>query len=211
MTKIYTVDALCGSGKTYAAIRYAIKCATFGEKFAIVQPSKGLIEQSYSECVVVAEQQAAGIGIRRIHSDTSDAGQVKRDIISHLRNGDSGGEILFITHSAFLSMPYWHNSREWNVLFDELPVVDREFTRNVPATHSIVTDHISKGGNDPVYYALTSDHGKALRAIAENRERDDVYEVFRDVAEAVISDHWDVHARKENWDRMMNGDSENGK
>jgi len=36
MTKIYTVDALCGSGKTYAAIRYAIKCATFGEKVAIV-------------------------------------------------------------------------------------------------------------------------------------------------------------------------------
>ena len=137
MTKIYTVDALCGSGKTYAAIRYAIRCATFGEKVAIVQPSKDLIEQSYNDCVAVAEQQSAGIGIRRIDSSTSEAGQVKRDIISHLRNGDSRGEILFITHSAFLSMPYWHNAREWNVLFDELPVVDREFTRNLPATHGI--------------------------------------------------------------------------
>ena len=47
MTKIYTVNALCGSGKTYAAIRYAIKRAKFGEKIAIIQPSKDLIRQSY--------------------------------------------------------------------------------------------------------------------------------------------------------------------
>ncbi len=85
MTKIYTVDALCGSGKTYAAIRYAIKCATFGEKVAIVQPSKDLIEQSYNDCVEVVAQQAAKIGVRRIDTDTSGAGQVKKDIVSHLR------------------------------------------------------------------------------------------------------------------------------
>ena len=108
-------------------------------------------------------------------------------------------------------MPYWHNAQAWTILFDELPVVDRDFTKNVPATHSIVTDHISALSNDPVYYTLTASDPAALRVIAENRERDDVYEVFRDVADALVSDHWDVYARKENWDRMMKGDSEGGK
>ena len=48
-------------------------------------------------------------------------------------------------------------------------------------------------------------------ATEENRERDEVYEEFRSLAGVLISDQWDVYARKENWDRMMKGDSENGK
>ena len=196
MTKIYTVNALCGSGKTYAAIRYAIKRAKFGEKIAIIQPSKDLIKQSYDNCVAMAGSQSVNIDVKRIDSDTCGSGEVKKHIISHLRSGEESGEVLFITHAAFLSMPYWHNAQAWTILFDELPVVDRDFTKNVPATHSIVTDHISALSNDPVYYTLTASDPAALRVIAENRERDDVYEVFRDVADALVTIGTSMRARK---------------
>ncbi len=211
MTKIYSVDALCGSGKTYAAIRHAVKSARVGEKVVIVQPSKDLIRQSYSDCLSVADKQQTNIAVTRIDSDTCGTKSVIGEIIRHLKNDEARGEVLFITHAAFLAMPYWHNAREWHVLFDELPVVDKELTRNVPATHPIVTDHISAFSNDPTYYRLMADDLKALRGIAENREKDEVLEVFRDVANALTNDHWEVYAKKENWERMMKADSENGK
>ncbi len=211
MTKIYSVNALCGSGKTYAAIRFAVKSARFGEKFVIVQPSKDLIRQSYSDCLSVTNERQANIAVTRIDSDTCGAKSVMGEIIRHLKNEEPRGEVLFITRTAFLGMPYWHNAQEWHVVFDELPVVDKDFTRNVPETHNIVTDHISVFGNDPVYYRLLADDLKALRGIAVNRGKDEVLERFRDVASALTNDHWEVYAKKENWERMMNGDSENGK
>jgi hypothetical protein len=210
VSKIYSVNALCGSGKTYAAIRYAVKCARFGEKFVIVQPSKKLIQQSYRDCLSVADEQGLNISVTQIDSDTCGLNSVKGEIIRYLRKEETRGQILFITHAAFLSMPYWHNAREWDVLFDELPVVDKDFTRNVPATHHIVTNHISTISNDPVYYQLIADDPRALRPIAENREKDEVFEVFKDVSNALLSEHWEVYARKENWNRMMNADSEGG-
>jgi hypothetical protein len=211
MTKIYTVDTLCGSGKTYAAIRYAIQRATRGEKFAIVQPSKDLIEQSFNDCVAAAAEQSAKIKITRLDSYTCGAGQVKKDVINHLKSSGDDGEIIFITHAAFLTMPYWHKAGDWNVLFDELPVVDRDLTKNVPATHGIVTNYISATSCDPTYYMLVADDDQALKKISDNPNRDEVYEVFRDLAGAVTSDHWDVYARKENWARMHNHDSDDGK
>jgi hypothetical protein len=214
MTKIYTVDALSGSGKTYAAIRYAVERARIYEKFVIVQPSKDLIQQSYKDCLSVKDEQKANISVNWIDSDARRKTSVQGEIINHLKADNTRGEILFITHAAFLAMPNWRYAHNWNVLFDELPVVDKEFTRNVPTSHPIVTDHISADSDGSDYYQLMAKDPKglkALRGIAENPKKDEVLEVFRDMANVVISPHWEVFAKKENWDRVMNGDSEDGK
>lgn len=202
MQKIYTVDALCGSGKTYQAIRYAVKQAKLGEKVVIVQPSKDLIDQSFNDCCEVA---AGLVPVRKYHSGTCEDNGVKGGILRHLKETDSGGEVLFITHAAFLSMPYWHKAAEWNVIFDEIPVVDRDFTENVPDTHEMVTSLITTVGDEPIYYRLVPDDTKRLRAMAENRKGDAVFSVFRDISEALVSEHWDVYALKQNWHRMKDG------
>lgn len=203
MQQIYKVDALSGSGKTYQAIRFAIKHAKLDNKIVIVQPSMKLIDQSYGSCFHLA---GGSIPVRKIHTDTCNQVSVQRSIMEHLNNDREGGEILFITHAAFLSIPFWPNAWDWNVIFDEFPVIDKDLTLTVPETHWLVTDHISTVSADPTYYQLFSDNDGKLRKISENKKSDATFQLFRDIAEALVSDHWDVYAKKENWHRMMNRD-----
>ena len=47
--KIYYLDALAGSGKTYAIAREADRLARKERKVVVVQPSKLLIEKTYDQ------------------------------------------------------------------------------------------------------------------------------------------------------------------
>lgn len=204
MITIKTVDALCGSGKTYAAINFAVKHARRGAKFVFVQPAKELNNQSYKDCLKAA---GGDIPVTKIHTDTCHKASVKSAVLDHVKQSGDGGEILFITHAAFLTMRYWHNPNDWHIIFDEIPVVDKCFTRNVPNSHKMVTDLITSVSADPLYYQLIVEDSKALRAMAENKRQDDVYKVFRDVSEALISDHWGVFTKKDNWHRLTGNNS----
>ena len=116
--KIYTVDALAGSGKTREAINYSLSQAERGAKIALVQPSTALIDQTQNN---LEKLNANGVQIRRFHSDCV-SGQVKDKIQDHLRAATPGiGEILLITHQSFLSLPYWHNAQDWVIVIDEIP------------------------------------------------------------------------------------------
>jgi hypothetical protein len=209
--EILTVDALCGSGKTYQAIRHTIKKAYFdSQKTVIVQPSKDLINQSYKDANQYNNENNYGVIITRIDSSNSPY-QVKSEIIKHLRSCHQGGEVLFITHSAFLTLPYFHGSRDWNVIIDEIPTVDQNLSINVPENHSMITDLIeSCEGDDPMYYRLVAGNEDELKKIADNKSNDEVYGVFQKLCDHILSDHWEVFALKESWERVIKSDTKDG-
>jgi hypothetical protein len=71
--------------------------------------------------------------------------------------------VLFITHSAFLRLPYMHCKSDWVLLMDEVPQVDVFESVNLPETHTIITDHLELAQEGPAYGRLL---GKEVLAAA---------------------------------------------
>ena len=76
--QIYMVDALCGAGKTFAAIQHAIQLAMDGERVAIAQPTRELSSQSFGDCEDQAGTRLSENQITMIHSTTTDDDKAER-------------------------------------------------------------------------------------------------------------------------------------
>lgn len=105
MQTIYTVDALAGAGKTHGACVWSLEQARKDRKVVIVQPSKELIKQTRQ---TLAELECDDVKVTEITSRTQ-PGKVTAALIDHVKHApDDVGEILLITHAAFIDLPYWH-------------------------------------------------------------------------------------------------------
>ena len=116
---IYTVDALCGSGKSYQAMRVAVEEASKGQRVCVLQPTIELLEQNYRDAQALF--QSVDIPITPIHCKVNGVNwQVSNRIMDYLKrpapNGDEGGDVLLITHAAFLALPYFHRQQDWIVI-----------------------------------------------------------------------------------------------
>ena len=131
---LYFVDGLCGSAKTYAAVRHAHHLARLGKKVLFVQPSIFLINQTLTDLASLTPE----VRFRAIHGETSD--RVIADIVEHLKHTALDGEILFITHAALMLLPYFHRRQDWHVIMDEVPQADWCAEFSVPDTHRLITD-----------------------------------------------------------------------
>src|SRR4051812_34949831 len=84
------------------------------------RPSKNLVDTTIAE-------ELSPLGptypIKAIHSGSrSLVGTVCEDIINHFRTTSRGrGEILFVTYTAFLSLPNLHRRSDWEVVMGEKP------------------------------------------------------------------------------------------
>ena len=134
MTTLYYVDGLCGSSKTYRAVRHAHRLARLGKKVLVVQPSIFLIKETLKDIASLTPE----VRVRVIPGETSD--RVIADIVEHARHTTLDGEVLFITHSALMLLPYIHRRQDWHVIMDEIPQADWCCEFNVPETHWLITD-----------------------------------------------------------------------
>lgn len=206
--QIHTVNALCGAGKTYQALEWAMTKAEQGEKICIVQPTIALIDQSYDD--VIKRKGSRLFSVERFHSgvDTGDSHSIRKDVIERFKwSYDELGSIVFISHATFLALPYFHNRQSWTLICDEIPQVVTTEERNISHTHSVFTKSILVESRDQVYYRLKEHRQKnkqsEIRKIAENVSRDDVYSVFKPIAEGIVSNTRDVFIKKENWHRIV--------
>jgi superfamily II DNA or RNA helicase len=131
---MYFVDGPCGSAKTHAAVRYAHHLARLGKKVLFVQPSIFLISQTLADLASLTPE----VRFCAIHGETSE--HVIADIIEHLKHTALDGEVLFITHSALMLLPYFHRRFDWHLIIDETPQADWCAEFNVPRTHRLITD-----------------------------------------------------------------------
>lgn len=206
--KIHTVDALCGAGKTYQALEWAMTQAEQGEKVCIVQPTIALIEQSYND--VMKRKGERCFSVERFHSgvDNGDDESVRQQVVERLKwSYDDIGSIVFVSHATFLSLPYFHNRKLWTLICDEIPQIVTTEERNISCTHSVFTNAIIPESRDQLYYRLREHRQKNKQSdvskIAANLSDDDVYRVFKPIAEAIVSSTRDVFIKKENWHRIV--------
>src|SRR4051794_30900007 len=99
-----------------------------GTKVLIAQPSIFLIDQTLADLASLTP----GGRHRAIHSGNSD--RVIADIIDHCKQTALDGEVLLITHSALMLLPYLHRKHDWHLIMDEVPQADWCSEFNVPDT-----------------------------------------------------------------------------
>ncbi len=204
---IHYVDGLCGSAKTYAAIRYSHFLARLGMKVLFVQPSIFLINQTVADLATLTP----AIRFRAIHGENSD--HVIADIIDHTKHMAQGGEVLFITHSALMLLPYIHRRQDWHLILDEIPQADWCAEFNIPHTHRLITDcftvdpEASSRADNRYVRALPND-SKALEEMARNKDRDQVWDIFQQFANRLISPHWSAYVLDDQYTNLLNGAGE---
>lgn len=142
-------DALAGAGKTRALAREADRRARLGGKVLFVQPTKTLIDNTIKHEL---RPLNPGYPLKALHGETSPS--VVGDIVRHFKECGPGGEVLFITHAAFLLEPYLENKSRWSLIFDEVPQVDRYEERKLPETHSLLTPYLEIAPFDALYCRL---------------------------------------------------------
>jgi hypothetical protein len=135
---IRTLNAPAGSGKTRACARQADKLARLGHKVLFVQPTKHLITKTIADEL---QPLAPPYPVTPLHSGTiAQGGSVTAAAIAHFQNAvRDRGEILFITHAAFLRLPYIERRSDWVLIMDEVPQVDVFEERNLTETHQLIT------------------------------------------------------------------------
>lgn len=203
---IHYLNALAGAGKTRAFVRYADRLARKGFKLLIVQPTQNLIDTTIMDEL---GQIAHSYPVTCFHGGRG-SGSVVGAIVQHLRRAKPDqGEIVFITHEAFVRLPYVHRPGDWVLLFDEVPAVDVFDPYELPVTHSLITDHLALDARGPAYPRLKcrdEDAAKIIGKIADNEDGDVVLEKLQPLARRLVSEHWQVHVDQKQYRRLIRGE-----
>lgn len=207
LSTIHVVDGLCGCGKTYAAVRYAVSRAAAGAKFLVVQPTRALIDETLRDAAAIDRK----VRTRAIHADTD--GKVIAEIVNHTKTTAPGGELLFITHSAFMLLPYFDRPQQWHVIFDEIPQADFCEELTIPESHHLITDLIEVDHGlqhfaDNRYVRVRPTQLGRLQAIARNVGGDQVWSIFQPFASRLISPHWACYVLYDQYANLLAGNGE---
>lgn len=212
---IYSVNALCGSGKSYQAMRVAVEEAAKDQRVCVLQPTIDLLKQNYNDAMGLFN--ATGITIQPIHckDDVVDS-YVTGRIMEYLkRPAPNGGDILLITHAAFLALPYFHREQDWIIICDEIPEACYLFEENLRDTHFLITDAVDVKAANLQYFEMiepkkvnsnsevkappTDTRNVSVRTIAENPYNDAGWKLVQDLAWSICSPHHNAFITKELW------------
>jgi hypothetical protein len=192
----YYVSAPCGTGKTWAACRYIAEHRSEGN-FLYVAPTKKLLKQTKR---MLKEQHGAN-GVTIISSDT-DPDRAKRAIVEYLRGAEQEGQVLLISHSAYLNLPYFHRRERWKIFIDEIPQFDIPYKWRLPKNWQLLADHVEveRAVNESVFVIRAKDKGKLKRAL--EKPPDDVFDVFRPMLHDLLSENRQVFINRQTRDRL---------
>ncbi|HMP49287.1 MAG TPA: hypothetical protein PKA63_11540, partial [Oligoflexia bacterium] len=197
MSTIHYVDALCGAGKTSAALNWAYEAARKGEKICFVQPTRALIDESYS--ILSKMDPDNTIEIEKIYYDKTE--HVSPRLDRYLRDVTSRGTILFITQSAYLNLRYFHNSQQWHLCMDELLVPFEDISVNISNTASIFLKGLKSYRYNELLNSIHFEKGERhpLKLKKNKGDKDEVQEVLRDLTKYLNNKHYKVLVVASNW------------
>lgn len=217
----YSVDAPAGSGKTYQAIRWAIKAAHFNnEKTVIVLKTMKLMDEAHGDAQAFLSGRGWNVPVKAIDcknvgedAEGNPFGSVRAAAMHHLRHAVQGkGELLMITEAAYLALPYWPKRFAWNLICDEIPMVAPAFQLRIPDHHRLLTDYLTLDPNMPAHSLVSAKPlGKpVLKSYAKNRNQDEISKMFSEVAGQILSPCYDVYTLTSGYQRVQRGHSING-
>jgi hypothetical protein len=200
------LGALAGAGKTYRLSRYAHDRVGRGGKFLFAQPSKLLIDNTVRD----EFGRLSEIPLRAIHGDN--CASPTASIIAHSERAGNRGEVLMISQQALLRLPYFERKQDWTLIVDEIPQVDQFVEFTLPENGERLFPLLKAECSDDSRYALVRPADetarKMLAAMAENKHSDDVWKVFQEFCERVISPHWDTWVLDSQFQEMRSGASD---
>ena len=199
--KIAFCSAPCGSGKTHQIVNRACEWAKTGRRSIILQPTKELIDKTVQEELL---QRPNPPRYEVFHGGTV-SGSVAQALTDYLKQTDDEGQILFATHQVLPYIGFWANQETWNVFVDEAPQVHRHNSYKVPDTHALITDLITLEPYNSVYSRVEIADQDEMERIAQNKDHDEIYEVFRELCQTLLNQHWDCFVDTEKFEKLKAG------
>ena len=126
------------------------------------------------------------------------------------------GEILFITHAALMLLPYFHRRQDWHVIMDEVPQADWCAEFSVADTHRLITDcfdvdtEAASLADNRYVRAVPKDYA-ALERMARNKNCDQVWDIFQQFSNVLISPHWSAYVLDDQYTNLIKGVGERRK
>lgn len=208
-TVIQKVDFPIGSGKTTAAILHALRLARAGHKVLICQPTKTIIDETHQRIVDQMRGQNWRIPVESIYSTDENSGSVKR-IHKHITKARSGvGEIILITHAAWMRLPDTSRKIEWDLFMDEVPQVDwcQQFSlaEHVNEIQSLID--VVPHNAEHVRLEEADSGRDRIDEISDNEREDQWWRDLGEFTRRLTSPHWILKCRAERWEKFQNGEA----
>jgi hypothetical protein len=140
-------------------------------------------------------------GVTIITSDT-DPDRAKRAIVEYLRGAEQEGQVLLITHSAYLNLPYLHRREHWKIFIDEIPQFGIPYKWRLPKNWQLLADQVEveRTVNESVFVIRAKDKGKLKRTLES--PPDDVFDVFRPMLHDLLNENRQVFISRQTRDRL---------
>jgi hypothetical protein len=199
--KINFCSAPCGSGKTHQIVNRACEWAKTGRRSIILQPTTKLIDKTVQEELLPRRNPPR---YEVFHGGTV-SGSVAQALTDYLKQTDDEGQIIFATHQVLPYVGFWANQETWNVFVDEAPQVHRHHSYKVPDTHELITDLIILEPYNSVYSRIEIADQDGMERVAQNKDHDEIYEVFRELAHTLLNQHWDSFVDTEKFEKLKAG------
>jgi hypothetical protein len=185
--KIYFSSAPCAAGKTHQLVKRGCDLVKQGRNVLFLQPTKLLIEKTKTE---EFGRLAEPPLVKVFHTDTVGQG-VAHQLAEYLADPEDRPHVVMATHQALPRIPFLSTARDWPLLIDEVPQVDRELAHIVPSTHPLITDHLRVAQHDGVYgRVMLGGSSEAVNTLVRNPEEDELLEKFRETANVLTTKHW---------------------
>jgi hypothetical protein len=201
MIKLNYVDAIAGAGKSYTSLKEVHASVLKGGWVLFVVPTVALINEAAAQFRRLSPQRPAEC----IHNETADI--VGAALMKALKERPEGGRILFITWSAFLSLPFFPGRELWSAYFDEIPQVTTVDELLVPTSHVHLTAHVEVRPQGPVWGRVVVKKKGPLRKLSETKDTS-LKTSLAPVAKTLLSPKWTSYARIETFNALVNGKGE---
>jgi hypothetical protein len=207
------ISANPGSGKTFTAVKdLVVPGIRRGEKWLVAQPTKELINDTVESALLKFCPNA----IYKVITSDTDPYRVAQTLSEHIEEAVDGiGEVVFVTHAVFHHLKWLVKEDAWNLIVDEEPQIVKILDTRIPDNKSALTDCIELGypmpdgyGSYTTYCSVKiTDHAK-LEKIAKNKNKDEIWDVLREVAQALLNDNYLTFVNAEQYNRFGNGEQQ---
>jgi hypothetical protein len=196
-------SAPCGSGKTYAMIKYDCHLARWGNRVLDVKPTTDLCGKTVEQQLLTRPWYPE---YKVFHGKTV-SGSVSHDIIEYYKCGSEIDEsIVFSTHQVLPRLDFLAEKEKIRLNIDEEMQVHQCNTYRVKRTHHHLTKHLELEAHDDIYSRLVVTDEEAIKEIAINKDKDDLWNKLRGVAQLLDNRHWDSYVKTELYKSLLEGE-----
>lgn len=213
MTTFQYNAAYPGSGKTEAALRYAIAlCGRYQHKALFILPTIALIkEQAQRAAGISSDLGWEDVAINTIFSER-DAASVKRRLLAHLETTPHDEpELLFITLRSFLELTPWPNSHVWRHVFvDEAFNPFEDHSIQLVENFRMLMDRLELADPAGEFSLLRPRHGAGVRDSVNDavKRSDAVNALLLPIMARVLNPNFSVYADIESWKAVRAGQAD---